>query len=479
MELDDFLRTNASLINAYIHREMVRYLYKADDDMRSHRYKWPLLVVHAMGGVARVSKTKAIDTLGSGPAAGLFGAGFMARFHGLEDVLTFDMGGTSTDVGFVSNGEPIRTVETMINNIPVRMPCIGTVSIGAGGGSIATPVAGAVQVSPRSAGSIPGPACYGLGGTEATVTDAWVALGYLDPTYFLGGKRILDKAKAESILKKKIADPLKISVTEAAMRITQELQSKIVTFVKDQISSQAKEAGKMVMFGYGGGSGLCCWNIAKAVGIPQVYIFPFGAAFSAFGSSCMDMLHSYDLVKRLELSDDVAEEFNRSLRSMMENAYIDMEGEGLKREKVSLMLEAVMDSEDSPVETVVRWPAVQPLQEGIKVLRSLYEDKKGIKACGKVFIKKIRLTATCPLSHVELSTYTSAGENPKEALKGERQVFLAGKLSGVGVYEQKMLRSGNAVKGPALIESETTCVFVPLGITYRVDQYLNGIMGEA
>ncbi len=188
-EMDDRYRTNAALIDAYIHQEMAHYLYKADEDVRKNQFKWPLLIVHATGGVCRVAKTKAIDTCDSGPAAGLFGAAFLARSYGIDNVVTVDVGGTSTDVGLVRHGEPSRTEEKDLGGIPVKESAIETASIGAGGSSIVRVDAKSKQltVGPESAGGIPGPACFGLGGANACLTDAWVTLGYIDPELLPGG----------------------------------------------------------------------------------------------------------------------------------------------------------------------------------------------------------------------------------------------------------------------------------------------------
>ena len=198
---DDASRTNVALLNAYFHPDMVRFLYKAEDDVRKLGYRKPLLVVHADGGVARVAKTTAIMTNNSGPSAGVLGTTYMSRLYHLPYVASMDIGGTSADISLVINGRHGYKREAMLEGIPVKLPVIEVYPTAAGGGSIARPKnKKQIQVGPDSAGAMPGPACYGLGGTEATSTDACVVLGYIDPDYFLGGKRKLDAGLAREVI---------------------------------------------------------------------------------------------------------------------------------------------------------------------------------------------------------------------------------------------------------------------------------------
>ncbi|HLB28485.1 MAG TPA: hydantoinase/oxoprolinase family protein, partial [Dehalococcoidales bacterium] len=337
-EQDDQYRTNAALINAYIHQEMARYLYKADEDVRNRRCKYPLLIVHATGGVARVAKTKALDTCDSGPAAGLLGAAFLSRKYGLENVVTVDVGGTSTDIGLVSHGEPSYNEERKISGVAIRERFIESISIGGGGSSKARLQGAAKQlkVGPESAGAIPGPACYGLGGSSPTVTDAWVTLGYIDPNYFLGGSRKLDAAKARAIIKDRIATPLNITVEQAAEAMVNEVNNQSAQSVRDFIESKGVKTKDTAMFAFGGAGGLSASGIVRAAGIPTIYVFPFGAAFCAFGSSCTDVLHNYSLVRSLALepTDAVIKEFNGLVQEMADDAYFDMAGEGFQKEQV-------------------------------------------------------------------------------------------------------------------------------------------------
>lgn len=485
-EIDDRYRTNAALIDAYIHQDMLHYLYKADEDVRNRRYRYPLLIVHATGGVARVAKTKAIDTCDSGPAAGLFGAAFLARLYGIENVVTVDVGGTSTDIGLIARGELPYTAEKMISNVPIREPVIESISIGGGGSSIARldEKTGKLKVGPESAGAIPGPACYGLGGYNATVADAWVTLGYIDPDYFLGGRRKLDADQAREVIKEHVADPLKITVEEAADAVVKEMTAQSAKSIKEFISAKGLQAKDVTMFAFGGAGGLACYSVAQVAGIPKTYFFPFGAQFCAFGSSCTDVLHNYSMAQNIPLEsvsdDSTIQKFSEAVQEMTDDAYFDMEGEGFNKENVSLTLEIVLTSGNSSSPTVIRWsPISRDIRKDIIALPDRYraEATSGSGDDG-VFIRELRLQASSHLPNPEFPSHPKAGEDPKEAFKGTRSAYWDGKFQDVQVYEQGLLKSGNVIKGLAIIESADTTILIPPGSQYTVDQYLNGLMEE-
>jgi len=485
-EIDDQYRTNAALIDAYIHQEMAHYLYKADEDVRNRRYRWPLLIVHATGGVARVAKTKAIDTCDSGPAAGLFGAAFLARLYGIENVVTVDVGGTSTDIGLIARGELSYTSERKMSGVPVRERVIETISIGGGGSSVARldEKTGELRVGPESAGAIPGPACYSLGGSKPTVADAWVTLGYIDPDYFLGGRRKLDTGQARDVIKEQIAEPLNIAVEEAADAIVKEVSSQSAKSVKDFISGKGLQPKDVVMFAFGGAGGLACSSLAKAAGIPRIYLFPFGAQFCAFGSSCTDVLHSYSRAQNLplepEFEDSTFKEFNKIVQEMTDDAYFDMEGEGFKKENVSLMLEIVITSNSPSSPAVIRWtPITLDSKKDMSVLIEKYQAETTSGTMDdNVFIRELRLQASSPLINPQFPSYSPVGEDPQDALKGKRSAYRDGEFQDVRVYEQDLLSCGNIIDGLAIIESANTNILVPPGSRYMVDQYLNGLMEE-
>ncbi|MCZ7664773.1 MAG: hypothetical protein M5U22_18450 [Thermoleophilia bacterium] len=184
---DDMTRTHMALLNAYVHGPMAQAMFKAEDDLRHEGFIKPLLVGHINGGVTRVAKTKPVDTIESGPIFGIHAAAYFAEKYGLPRVVTLDVGGTTAKVGLVQDGRPALTRPADVLGIPLNQPMLSLKSISLGGGTVARVAGGDLTLGPDSMGAYPGPACYDLGGTEATVTDAYLVSGFLDPDYFAGG----------------------------------------------------------------------------------------------------------------------------------------------------------------------------------------------------------------------------------------------------------------------------------------------------
>lgn len=314
---DAHARTNTVVVNAYLHGELARGLFRSEDLARDNGMVRPLLVVHAGGGCARVAKTVAVDTLSSGPAAAVAGAAALARRLGLAHVVTADMGGTSLDVAVLDGTEAPACDTPTIAGVPLAIPMIRTESIGAGGGSIAKIVDGALAVGPESAGSAPGPACYDKGGMEPTVTDANLVLGLLDAERFLGGRMRLSAKRAEDAIKRRLTRTLGGEPVEMAVAIRRRINESMAAAIR----SLLPDPSLYTLFAFGGGGPLHACGIAELIGVSRVMGFPFGSVFSAFGSSTVDVRHRYQ---------------GRSEESLRRQALLDMRGEGFEPSDVTL-----------------------------------------------------------------------------------------------------------------------------------------------
>jgi N-methylhydantoinase A len=480
---DDASRTNVALLNAYFHPDMVRFLYKAEDEVRKLGYRKPLLVMHADGGAARVAKTTAIMTHNSGPSAGVLGTTYMSRQYHLPYVASMDIGGTSADISLVINGRHGYKREAMLEGIPVKLPVIEVYPTAAGGGSIARPKnKKQIKVGPDSAGAMPGPACYGMGGTEATSTDACVVLGYIDPDYFLGGKRKLDAGFARGVIMENLAKPLGISVEACGRLITEAMEDICAEDIANLIKAGGYNPNEFVLFSFGGAGSLYCCGIADKVGIPRIYCFRFSSVFSAFGSSRADVLHTYESLARLPLKrkgrQSQIQDFNRVIKGLMDSVLKDMRGEGFPPEKVSfsLELEAASGANTSVLESPVT------LLEGPPDIGRILDAFAGQNNLGHVdelTIHLFRLRATSPAAHPELATYQFAGESPEKALKRYRDVYWKDGSTRTAIYGQSKLECGNVIKGPAIIESDDTTILIPRDKKYTVDNLLNGVIESA
>ncbi|MGC1999299.1 MAG: hydantoinase/oxoprolinase family protein, partial [Candidatus Acidiferrales bacterium] len=350
-KLGEYERTLAAILDAYLQRSMQIELSAMWDKLREKGYSKPLLMIQSSGGIAEVFRTAASRTFNSGPVSGLMGAHHVAKSLGYQNVVMTDMGGTSFDVGLVVK-DSVRSYDfrPIIDRWMVGITMIKTLSIGAGGGSIAyinKLLENRVQVGPRSAGSIPGPACFNLGGTEPTVTDADVVLGYLNPQFYFGGKMRLDKNRAIQSVREKIAKPLGIGVEEAAVIIRKIVNGNMASAIMKEVHLRGHSPEDFILF-VGGGAGPTHAEGFKA-DIPKAVTFAFSPVFCAFGSSTMDIMHVYEASKKLtlmeprtqQLSNEFAS-FNETVEQLVEQARRDLTGDGLNLADASFVLELDM-----------------------------------------------------------------------------------------------------------------------------------------
>ena len=336
MRPDDMSRTFFALINSYVHNSLANSLFKAEDAVKvEHNWKGDILVGHLSGGVARIGKTKAVDTIESGPLFGTHASAHVAKALKLPRVLAIDIGGTTGKVSAVTDGRIEMKSEGAFFGIPVRMPMAVLRSNALGGGSVARAANGTVTLGPDSMGAAPGPACYGLGGTQATLTDALVTLGLISPTGFLNGRRVLNTHLAAAALKKQVADPLSITAHAAA----EQVYARAVTMMSQLARDTLQEAGwatvsDAVLFAYGGNGPLFATAIAEHLGLRSVRCFALGTVFSAYGSAIADVVHLYE---RALVSTDVTREINTCASELFAQAARDLKGEGFDPARASLV----------------------------------------------------------------------------------------------------------------------------------------------
>jgi len=469
-------RLHTATINAYIHGKLARLLYRAGEDLRRLGFPGQLLIGHNNGSVARVPKTRPINTYNSGPAAGLLGAREIGALYGADVVLSADMGGTSFDIGLVSRGEPNTALRPDVEGFRCNLPMLAIRAVGAGGGSIASVVEGSLRVGPQSVGALPGPACFGLGGTEATVTDANLVLGLLDPNYFLGGAKKLDMDKARAAIKRAVADPLGISVEEAAWDIVYTIEATMGRALAE-VRSQREDSADTLMVVYGGGGPLHSCHLAAQAKIKRIVITPFSAVFSAYSSSLMDIGHLYHHRANFRLAPpddmDVVEAMLGVLRQRAEK---DMRGEGVAPESLHWTVELIIEAAGGGAET--KLITVADFHRDHTAMETL--TRAAAAALGNdpehdLIVTSLGLCATAPVAHYQLQPMPVVEYPVTDARKGVRRLY-SRKAKGwidVDVYNRAKLGHGHALHGPAYVESDQTTVYVPADWSLSIDRYNN------
>jgi N-methylhydantoinase A/acetophenone carboxylase len=466
---------------------MVRYLYRADDLLRQSGYRRPLLVVHSSGGAARVAKTTALNTYNSGPVAGLIGCGKLAgELYGISDFVSVDVGGTSVDIGVGTGGKVVADREPLVEGVRIGLPMVTLGTAAGGGGSIARVdgTSGTLRVGPDSAGALPGPVAYDLGGVDPTIADADLVLGYLDEDYFLGGRKKLVRDKAVAAIGDRIAGSQGLPVEEAAWMMVRGSEDDVARQIRENVEMEGLKTDGLTLFAFGGGGGVRCCGYASRLGISKVIVFAFNAVASAFGASTMDVQHTYeqsvDIVLRSSSGAYLAAEwksFNRAVADMVAGAKRDMRGEGFATEDLDLALELGLRGEDGFKR--VESPLVYlELEDEARKLGELYPAATGAGS-GELAIESIMLKAVCATPHYRLPTFPDEGPDSQKARKGVRDVYWGQGYVSTSIYERDLLRCGNRIEGPAIVEAPDTTYVVPPGWSYTVDKYLNGVLEAA
>ncbi|ONM48477.1 hydantoinase/oxoprolinase family protein [Nocardia donostiensis] len=486
----EYARSMTATINAYLHRFTADRLSSLRDELRGRGYRGELLLVHNSGGMGSLAGTTPIQTVHAGPVAGLYGSRHLAQARGLDKVVTTDMGGTSFDVGIVVQGS-VRFYEfnPVIDRWRVQIPMMDISAIGAGGGSIARvdPISG-VAVGPASAGSDPGPACYGQGGTEPTVTDANLVLGYLDPDNYHGGNLTLDIRRAERAIERRVAKPLGISVPEAARQIRRVVDETMGAEIFKGITAKGYDPREFTVFSFGGGGPLHACGYARALDVDEVVVPAHSSVFSASGAAGLERLHIYErsvwmvlfnpLTK--QLFDNFAE-FNTIVDEFHAEAVSDFGGQGFGIEDIDTVVELDMRSTGQLYVITIASPVRRletrsDLAEIIKAYFDEYGDRFGDLALTKeigISIDAIRLRAWIPRPAPGQMERPVSSEPVKVAHKGSRSCWWvsADQPQETEIYDYAALRPGHRLTGPAIVEATDTSILIEPGWQGEMDSY--------
>jgi N-methylhydantoinase A len=482
----EYERTATTVMNAYLTPAVSRYLGRMQERLVEGGLNGAVAVMMSSGGLTSIEEAsrRGAGLLVSGPAGGALGAQSLGQRLGFDRILTTDVGGTSFDVGVIVDGEPGYSDGPIIDKYPLALPVIDVASIGAGGGSIAwvEPDSGVLRVGPDSAGADPGPACYGRGGRHATVTDANLVLGRLNPDYFLGGRLKLDAAMAREVVKRTVADPLGMSVEEAAAAIVEIVDAQMADLIRKVTVDRGEDPAGFTVFAYGGAGALHCDAYSSALGCRRVVIPSVAAVFSAFG------IAGSDAKRVMQLSDPVRAPFDLARWKDQFDGLGDALVEEMKQQRlplgkidltrfVHLLFRGQVHTVRVPV-TPVDFEADDQGKAIVERFKNLYESRFGQ---GTAYVQAgveataISVEAVAALPKPVFAEDKLGPEDASEAIKEHRPVYLHEHQAFVEIpiYGGGLLQPGHRFTGPALVEAEDTTVLVRDGHELWVDGYRN------
>lgn len=488
-EMWEYQRCVTTCANAYVQPLMDKYIARLQAELAAKGFSGSLRLMHSAGGLVSPETARAfpIRLLESGPAGGGLATALFGERAGEKDVISFDMGGTTAKACMVENGrtdiapmmEAARVHRfTKGSGLPIKAPVIDMIEIGAGGGSIAAiDNVGLLKVGPHSAGSDPGPACYGLGGTKPTVTDANLLLGYYDPGFFLGGRMKLDMPAARTAMEN-LGKPLGLSVEETALGIHKVVVESMAAAARVHLVEKGKDPRQYAMVGFGGAGPAHAANVARALGVARVIIPPASGAASALGFLVAPL--SFEIAQSLPI--EIREGFDAGAVNNLLSA---LESEGRAR-----LIEAGVKPQDIRVERSADMRLVGQMHD---IAVDLPEGKISSDSLAQIhasFCKayEVRYTAVyddarmeavsfrvrCVGPQPELSLHGAAGgADGAPRIKGQRTAWFEGGAVQATVYDRYALRAGDKIPGPAIVEEREATTIIPPGDHARIDETLN------
>jgi N-methylhydantoinase A len=483
-------RLNAVLIEAYAVAPVRRQLEKVEQAVKSRGYRYPLQTVLAYGGLCNIRYPRLHETLISGPVGGVMGAKHISTFTGMKNIIVTDLGGTSFDIGTITEGYVPVEPEPVLARFKLNLPTIAMESIGAGAGSYVKvdPVTKKVQIGPESAGSTPGPICFGKGGKTVTITDCDLVLGYLNPDYFLGGKQKLDKEAALRAVKEQVTDPIGVDLYEGADAIVRMMEREARDAIRAVASARGLDTTQYALFGYGGAGPLHLAGYTEGLDFKGVLTFHFAAAFSAFGCTTADYVHRYARSVHLGLPPGSDENAKRQVAEAVSRVWAEMEdaaraemaaeiavGRDIRFTQLAMVRYGGQLSDLECVSPKPRLTTAADVDRLIEAWEDLYAKINSrvarYEAAGyQIF--ELGLLATVEKVKPRITRHPlGKAEPPHKARKGTRNMYQKGRWLPASLWEMEMLEPGNKIAGPAIVEHPATTLVVPDGRRVEVDEW--------
>jgi N-methylhydantoinase A len=480
-QIREYYRLSTTVINAYLEPILARYIGNLEDRLAgaglTTRQKY---IMQSNGGMATfaASAKKAVATVLSGPAGGITASMQTCRTTGLLNLITFDMGGTSCDVALIKDGEAVVQNRGRIEGRDISLPMIDINTVSAGGGTLArVDRFGQLEVGPQSAGAAPGPACYGRGGAEPTITDCHVVLGYLGADNFLGGKMRLDVEAAHRAIKSQVADKLKLSVAEAAEGIVRIIDVKMQEAIKAISTMRGHDLRDFHLLAFGGAGPLHAARIAAELGMAGVVVPLYPGVYSAMGLLMSDVKHDYIRSKMAGLAKVTADDIDAVFAELESHATRDLRDEGFTPAQIGI--ERAVDlryaGQGYEITIACDYPLVP---DSIAHLRARF-DKTHTQMFGHaapeepVEVVSYRVRGVGRVPPVALPKHKPEGRALKDALREIRKARFGGITRDCPVYQRERLDVCVSFDGPAIVDQLDATTVIPPGCSARVDEFKN------
>ena len=479
-EWREYERTSTTILSAYIAPKVQSYLSALNQSLLQKKFPGTVYIMQSNGGImtADVAEDSPIQTLLSGPVGGAIGNNAISEKMGFKNLIGIDMGGTSFDVSMIIDGRPDVSTETSLEGFPILTPMVNIYTIGAGGGSIAWLEGSGLRVGPQSAGTQPGPACYGRGGTDPTVTDANVVLGRIDPGHFLGGKMLLSKEKALTAVAS-IADKLDLNVEQLAEGICDVVNAKMADAIRQLTIQKGIDPREFILVAFGGAGPMHAVFIAEELNITQILVPTAPGAFSAWG-----MLQS-------DIRQDAVRTFNAGLNSVSHHEVKETYGEMQKEVDGILLKQDIKEEQTEYVRTAdlryigqeftvnVAFDQNTINQASMREIKEKFHLRHDqiyghSNPSGLVEIVNLRLAGIGKVKKVLKQSTDFMADSLKE--RTVNKVTFYGKVYDTCVYDRNHLRHGHGFNGPAIVEELSATTVIPPGYIARVDLMENIII---
>ncbi len=463
----EFERTSSTVVNTYVAPKVIDYLSKLEKELKKLGFLCELHITQSSGGLmsSQFAKERTINMLMAGPAAGVTAAAYIARLSGEDKIIALDTGGTTQLISLVENNSITPIIDAEIAGYPVRVPVVDVRAIGAGGGSIARiDSGGKLTVGPDSAGARPGPVCYGVGGTEPTVTDADVVLGYLNPDFFLGGGIKLDKKKAEEAIFGKIAKPLGLNLYEAASGIIEVINSERIGSIRKLLIEEGHDPRDFSIVAFGGAGPVHAAEIAKELEVKSVIVPKHPGLLSPIGSLSAELRRDHIQTLNLNLDQLKIEGLKKISDENRERLMNELKDEGVRAEEITFNMQADIKYDGQLNELIVDVETLDKeeikenfFKEHERLFGYYTEDEE-------VMMTNLRFIAKYQFPEVSLKEVEEIDQNTARARKEDRYVYFKeyAKLIDCPVYDRNLLNRNNVIYGPAIVEEyDSTTVIYP------------------